>query len=402
MTVTTEAAAAESAALEPASHPRPSRLGPFEIRSRLPGEAGTALVTLAVVGADGTSFAGRSGVARCFAAPADAAGRERLTGLLDRLVALDFPVISAPIYAGISGGVGYAVDAGEPTNRSAPRATPPLSPHRVGELLIPINAALETAHRAGFSHGNLTSETVAVTDDGPVIGGWTIFGRGPAADQLGLALLVVEWLSGSPFPDAPAAPELEPPLLRLERLRRHLEGTTERVVFVLANGCALDAADRYPSVTDLVAAFQEAVCRSAEELVHGGFEALSARSPEMARFLADSAERYDPEAEGLELLRMQLGAGAGRVLPVISGAAMGGAAAPVAPGASSTTPPVMTGLDPTLTAGIPPDLLALIAPPIQPIATPRNNPWLVMAVAISGLILLLAAGAAVVVFAGSR
>ena len=392
MPVTTEVA-------RPAAAPaRPSRLGPFEIRGRIAGTAGASLVNLAVVGAEGTPFAGQEGTATCFSAPAEEAARTRLSSLLAGLLALDHPAVRPPLHADLGGNVAYTVEGIRPVVVDGDL----LSPARVAELLVPINAALEMARRAGYSHGGLSCETVRLLDDGPVVSGWTIFGRGEAADQLGVAELAVEWLSGSRFPDLPAGDGPEPEQIRLERLRRHLEGTTERLVIVLANGTAPEAEARYPSVTDMVVAFQEAVCRSAEELVHGGFEAMSARSIDLARFLSLSAERYDPEAPGLDLLRVQLGVAAGGVaMPSASHAIPSFAAGDVPPLASPSTPSVMSGLPPSLTAGIPADLLAMIAPPIPAVTKPRNNPWVLMGIAVLGLILLLMAGAAVVVFAQS-
>ena len=393
MTAATEISPAASAKVA-----APSRIGPFEILGRLGGDAGAGIVSLSVVGTDGSAFAGRAGVAQCFSAPKDEAGRERLAGLLAKLVGLDHPALAAPIHADVAGNVAYVVNPALAEPAGGPAA--PLPPCLVAEHLLAVSAALETAHRAGYSHGDLSRRTVALGEEGPVVGGWSLFGRGPAADQLGLAHLVIDWLAGSPFVETTDADDTQMHQRRLERLRRHLDGLTEQLVLVVARATDPEPADRYPSVTDFVAAFQQAVTRSAEDLVHGGFEAISNRAPQVASLMAASAERYDPQAPGLDLLKLQLG---GTGVPYSSVVVPPGLASAVASpvGQAPGTPGVMAGLDPALTAGIPPEMLALIAPPIPTAGKPRNNPWLVMIVGAAGLVLLLMIGLAIVFFAGS-
>jgi len=386
----------------PSTTAAPSRIGPFEILGRMAGDGGIGMVSLSVKGLDGTPLAGRTGVARCFSAPKDEAGRSRLGGILAKLVALDHLAIAAPIHADVAGNVAYVVNAA-PVDETPglQAAVAPLPPSLVGEYLIAVSAGLEAAHRAGFTHGDISRRSVAVGEHGPVIGGWTLFGRGPEADQAGLASLVIDWLAGAPLPQPGADGATLTLERRVERLRRHLDGLTEQLVLVLARACQAEPADRYPSVTDFVAAFQEAVTRSGEDLVHGGFEAISNRSPEVAALMAASAERYDPETPGLDLLKIQLGSRSVPYAAVVAPSGMGGVGSPPAgPGAGG--PAVMAGLDPALTAGIPPEMLALIAPPITPVAKPRNNPWLVMMVGAAGLTLLLMVGLAIVVLANSN
>ena len=391
--------ATETIPSAPTSAAAPSRIGPFEILGRMPGDGGAGVVALSVKGMDGGPFAGRAGIAQCVAAPKDEDGRARLSGILAKLVDLSHPALSAPLAADLAGNVAYVVNTCPPAeipNASGPAA--PLAPSQVAELVLSVSAALETAHRAGVSHGDLTRRTVSLGEDGPVVAGWTLFGRGPAADQLGLATLVVDWLSGSAVEAVPVNAG-EPRQRRVERLRRHLDGLTEQLVMVLARATEPEVADRYPTLTDFVAAFQQAVTRSGEELVHGGFEALSGRSPEVAALMAASAERYDAQAPGLDLLKLQLGS---RAVPYAAVMAPSGIPPALAPAAGSGGPAVMAGLDPALTASIPGGMLALIAPPIPTTAKPRNNPWLVMIVGAAGLTLLLMVGLAVALLAGSN
>jgi len=380
----------------------PSRIGPFEILGRIAGEGGAGIVSLSVRGLDGSPFAGRTGVAQCFSAPKDEAGRARLGLILAKLVGLEHPAIVAPIHADVSGNVAYVVNsAPQDLARGAPVRVAPLPPSLVAEYLIAVSAGLETARRAGFTHGDLSRRTVSEKEDGLVIGSWTLFGRGPEADQAGLAALVIDWLAGEALSDPGTDDATATHERRVERLRRHLDGLTEQLVLVVARATASDPADQYPSVTDFVAAFQQAVTRSGEDLVHGGFEAISHRSPEVAALMAASAERYDPQAPGLDLLKLQLGNRSVPYASVVAPAGMSGAGLEPA-GVAAGGPAVMAGLDPTLTAGIPPEMLALIAPPIAPAAKPRNNLWLVMIVGAAGLTLLLMVGLAISVFASSN
>ena len=394
--------AVEAVQPAPSTTSAPSRIGPFEILGRMAGEGGTGIVSLSVKGLGGTPLAGRTGVAQCFSAPRDEAGRARLGGILSNLVGLDHPAIAAPVHVDVTGKVAYLVNATPVGQATAPQApADPLPPSSVAEPLIAVSAGLETAHRAGFSHGDLSRRSVILEESGPVIGGWTLFGRSPEADQAGLAALVIDWLAGSPLPDQGGDGASIVPEQRVEWLRGHLDGLTEQLVLVLARATESEPADRYPSVTDFVAAFQQAVSRSGEDLVHGGFEAISSRSPEVAARMAASAERYDPQAAGLDLLKLQLG---NRSVPYAS------VMAPTVIGALKSSPSghgsgglaVMARLDPALTACTPPEMLALIAPPIAATAKPRNNPWLVLMVGAAGLTLLLMIGLAITVFANSN
>jgi len=386
----------------PSTTAAPSRIGPFEILGRVTGDGGTGVVSLSVTGLAGSPVAGRTGVAQCFSAPKDEDSRARLGNILAKLVELKHPAIAAPIHADVAGNVAYVVNPTPVDETPGMQATvPPLPPSLVAEYLITLSAGLETAHRAGFTHGDLSRRSVTVEEDGPVIGSWTLFGRGAEADQAGLASLAIDWLAGAPLPDLGTDGVTLPSDRRLERLRRHLDGLTEQLVLVLARASDAEPADRYPSVTDFVAAFQQAVAWSGEELVHGGFEAISHRSPEVAALMAASAERYDPQAPGLDLLNLQLGSRSVPYASVVAPSGVGGVGAPaVNPGAGGAA--VMAGLDPALTAGIPPEMLAMIAPPIAPAAKPRNNPWLVLMVGAAGLTLLLLIGLAIAVFANSN
>lgn len=386
----------------PAPGAAPSRIGPFEILGRMAGDRGAGTVSLAVRGLDGTPFCGRTGVAQCFSAPGDRAGRARLDGLLAGLVGLAHPAISAPIHADVAGDVAYVINPwpalGIPWDR--PRLAP-LPPSLVAEHLIPVCAALETAHRSGFSHGDLSRGTVTIEEAGPLIGGWTLFGRGPAADQLGLADLVIDWLGGSPPGDTAAGDTVDTGQRRVEGLRRRLDGITERVVGVLARASEPGPANRYPSITDFVAAFQAAVTHSAEDLVHGGFQAISSRTPETAVLMAAVAARYDPQSPGLDLLDFQLGSIGELRAPTLApnGPTRKGA---IGQGVAFDIPSVMAGLDPALTAGIPPEMLRLIAPPLPTMAKSPNHPWLTLMIGAAGLTLLLIVGLAIAMLAGSR
>lgn len=394
--------AVETSPPAPSTTAAPSRIGPFAILGRIPGEGGGGIVSLSVKGLDGTPFAGRHGVAQCFAAPKDEAGRTHLGRILANLVGMDHPAIAAPLHADVAGNVAYVV------NRAPVDESPgvlahveALPPSLVAEYLIPVSAGLETAHRAGFSHGDLSRRSVALQEGSPVIGGWTLFGRGPEADQAGLANLVIDWLAGAALPETISDGASLSTERRVERLRRHVDGLTEQLVLVLARASEAEPDNRYPSVTDFVVAFQEAVTRSGEDLVHGGFEAISNRSPEVAALMAASAERYDQQAQGLDLLKLHLGNRSVPYASVVAPSGTGGMGSPpVTSGPSDAA--AVTGLDPMLTAGIPPEMLALIAPAIAPVAKPRNNPWLVMIVGAAGLTLLLMVGLAIAVFANSN
>ena len=96
--------------------------------------------------------------------------------------------------------------------------------------------------------------------------------RGLEADQAGLAnLIIIAWLARAPLPDTISVGASLSTERRVERLRQHLDGPTGQLVLVLARASEAEPAGQYPSVTGFAAAFPEAITRSGEDELHGGF-----------------------------------------------------------------------------------------------------------------------------------
>jgi hypothetical protein len=188
-----------------------------------------------------------------------------------------------------------------------------------------------------------------------------------------------------------------------------MSGTTERVVNVVLRATEINPADRFGSISEFSEQFGFAVRESAEDLVHGAFEAISSRNVELARLLAAKAALYNPSADSLTLLNLQLGGGSPfgatpAVAPAPPGLPVEALAAP------ALTLPPMTGpgesenlLSPELSQGLPPEFLQMIAPQFD-VTRPKKgmNPIFVLVIGGIGVILLLLIAAlATLILSGS-
>jgi hypothetical protein len=201
---------------------------------------------------------------------------------------------------------------------------------------------------------------------------------------------------------------------RSQQLREFLPECTPRISACLARATEPDQSRRYPSVAAFVSGFDDAMRMSAEDLVHGAYEAISAQSPELARLLADRAATYDRNCEGLTLLNLQL-RGESPFRAASFPSASDDAPSPVldAPEMADplATPDVMVGslavrkslLPPELTQGLPQEFLDSIAPQfdVKPVKK-GMNPMLILTMGGIGMVLLLAiAGLATFLLSGS-
>jgi hypothetical protein len=182
----------------------------------------------------------------------------------------------------------------------------------IGAIVQSIANALSQAHSVGLSHGAITGSSILRYPSGSwALYGLGIMGRGPASDQFDLARAVVERLAGRSWvePDVSAFPDEERPYHRAQRLRDALGMITERVVNVLNKAMHLDPSQRYPDIALFGADLVEQIRISGDDLVHGAFEAISARNVELARLITEKASSYNPDSENLTLLRLQLNGG---------------------------------------------------------------------------------------------
>jgi hypothetical protein len=391
--------------------PEPLRIGSFV--SRGPSALGDASMPIPVVGAEGSPFAGRNGVAHqvTIAESADATISTEIQ--LAKLRHLSHPVFSPVLECGLAGMTAFwvhGVPDGDPLSQATASDQSWSSIAGVRKLVDTIGRALQIAHDIGLSHGAINQDSIFIDSTSkPILTGFGIDGKGFSRDQADLALVAIELLGGRSWVEPPGAMDdvAGPDVSRAQRVRDFLDGCTERVAAVLARATDLDPADRYPSMAEFVTQFEEAIRFSADELVEAAFQAR-AMSPDMARLIADKAAAYDPANENLKLLKMQLGGGS-----------------PFGPSAGSTLldPRSAAPLDPLrlsvpvvephrapishlpaeLTEGLPPEFLETIAPQfaVKPVKK-GMHPLFVLMMGVVGLILLLAvAGVATFVLGGN-
>ncbi len=430
------------------SSQRQARLGPFSILERLStSESPGNQVVLRVAGTPGSAVDGLTGIATCYPAPAGDDARSRVGTLLQSLKDVRDPLLWPVIDAGIAGSVAYWVRPA-PAGDALLGYSGDLSIRDVGAMTQSLARALDGVHAVGLSHGAIRENLILRTPDH----GWTLYGlgimgRGPAQDQFDLAHAVVNRLAGRSWsePDLSAYPEEERAYHRGQRLREALSSYTERIANVLNKAMHPDPALRYESADAFAADFTDQIRLSGEDLVHGAFEAVSARNVDLARLMANKAALYNPASENLHVLQIQLNGGSafgGQSAPIVGGAPGGfatthaGPQSPVLPPPIPGMPPMASGnpvhvdgsrvvLDPAtglvlppmqgystmnapqipaeLTQGLPPEFVQLIAPQFQqqPVKK-RISPLLILGLGGIGVVLLmLIAAMATIVLTGS-
>jgi hypothetical protein len=387
---------------------RGPQLGSFTIVERLNvPDAPKGQVLLRVLGTEGTPFSGQAGLATCYSAPKEETARASAKAVLDKLAALRHPSLVPILQTGLAGNVVYWIWAD-----SDAQHIPALSPEQpvpistVVTIVKTVASGLAAAHQAGLSHGSLAHHSILSPAPGTyLVEGVGATGRGGAQDQRDLGMIVIGLLSGRQWQEeelvGPAS--IEQRVARAQRLREWMSGTTERVVNVVLRATELNPVDRFDNIQEFAEQFGIAVRDSAEDLVHGAFEAISSRNVELARLLAAKAAHYNPEAEGLTLLNMQLNGGSPfGAMPVLP--PMPPVVAPIQPGfptpepiqPAQTLPPIPAAgqtqvlIAPELTQGLPPEFIQLIAPQFE-VATRKKgmNPLFVLAIGGAGGLLML-------------
>jgi hypothetical protein len=401
--MTTAVATAEGATRSP-------QLGSFSVVERMnrPG-APTGQVTLRVIGREGTALSAQAGIATCIAARQDDPGRQTVIESAAALSNLRHSALIPVLEAKVSGNVAYWVgpsEVGQSLPFLAPHAAMPAS--TVVAVATATAAGLQAAHDVGLSHGSLTIGSITSPVPGTyAVAGLGLTGRGPAEDQRGLGEIVIRLLSGRQWHEELAAESvsIEERLKRAQRLREWMSGVTERVVDVVLRATEPNPPDRYERIAEFAEQLAEAVRLSSVDLVHGAFEAISARNVELARLLAAKAALYDPDSDELTLLNLQLQGGS----PFGATAAATHVLSPEMAAIQAPLPPLVApgerrnGLAPELTAGLPPEFLEIIAPQFA-VANPKKgmNPIFVLIIGGFGVVfLLLAAALATMILTGS-
>ena len=396
----------------------PPRIGSFLVAGDDPVSPEGDGSSVRVIGADESGFAGRKAVARMAPVPTTPDERAVLEVSLAKLRHLTHGAFSPILEAGIEEQSAFWVFA-EPVGKTIgdQLAGGSWSISRVHELVKWLGGALQIAHEVGLSHGAINAVSVYLQGDGtPELFGLGPNGNGPAQDQLDLAMLAIQLLAGKPWNER--EPTLEPDAdshaWRAQQLREFLPDCTARIAACLARATESDPSARFATMAEFVSGFDEAMRMSADDLVHGAYEAISARSPELARLLADRAASYDPSCEGLILLNLQLRGespfGASGTAPVLTPIpSQEGEDQPVSqlllpPAALDSTlrtPSFL--LPPELTKGLPQEFLDSIAPQFEVTPVKKGmNPMFVLCFGGVGIVVLLAlAGLATLVLSGN-
>ena len=335
---------------------KPAQLGRFGIKGRIANASvPTGQVQLNVVGLPDSPFAGRAAIATCIAKPSDEELQQRLGALLDNLRAILHPAIVPVLDTGLSGNVAFWIcdlPAGQPLPADL---TEPMPPCQVRTIVQSIAEGLATAHSRGISHGAITRDAISLIDAGkPQLARLGLSGRGIAEDQRQLAVIAIELLGGKPW-IAPEPGEDIDPNLRIPRLRGTLNNMTERVVAVLDRATMVAPNDRFPSIVTFANALSDAITLSADDLVNGAFESISARNPELADLLYRRAREYDPNCAALTVLGIQL-----------HGGSMFQTQAPAPPPAAPPPPPALMPLSEYPISESAPDPSVVSAQPLPP------------------------------------
>lgn len=386
-----------------------ARIGTFAILERLNhSDAPSGQVTLRVAGLPGSRHDGVSGIATCLPAPKSDDATARIQILLDTLKSVDDVALCPVIEAEIAGSIVYWVRAnqvGEPLDS----ITGQLPIRDLGKMTVRIARAISVAARSGLTHGSINQTVILRNpDDGWKLTGLGILGRGEAQDQLDLALVIIARLASRPWsePDLSGYPSEERPYHRSQRLREHLNTHTERVANVLTRATNPDPSMRYEDIAGFAEDFAKQIQLSADDLVHGAFEAISARNVELARIMGDKAAGYDPDLENLSILRLQLNGGSvfgnqqgATPLPVMpqfempaqpGRAVIPGLDGTVAPASAPASFQAFSSLPPELTQGLPPEFLQALAPQFEAKPVKKGmNPMFILLLGGLGVVLLL-------------
>ncbi len=288
---------------------RQARIGSFSILERLTlPDAPSGQITLKVTGLPGGPHEGISGIATCFPAPKTDEAVSRVQTMLDSLKSVQEVPLCPVVETAIAGSIVYwvrPVQVGEKLSDISDQFTI----RELGQMVARLGSALSVAAQCGLSHGSINPKLILRNpDDGWLLSGLGIMGRGEAQDQRDLALVVIARLSNRAWaePDLSGYPEEERPYHRSQRLREHLGNHTERVANVLIKATHPDPSSRYDGIGAFADDFVHQIRLSADDLVHGAFEAISARNVELARIMGEKAATYEPDLENLSILRLQL------------------------------------------------------------------------------------------------
>jgi hypothetical protein len=378
--------------------PRTVRLGSFMMTGQIVDPEGPdTTFHLAATGAEDSAFAGRAAVVSAMAIPQTADLLAQAEVLLAKRKHLTHPVLVPVLETGNNGTVLFWAEA-EPAGKSLesdPAAGPwPIS--AVKDLIGSLAGGLQIAHDLGLSHGAIDADSVLRAESGGfMLAGLGLGGAGAAQDQADLSVLVIGLLAGRPWVENSGSAS------RADAIREFLAEQTQLVAAVLARASDPDQTARYASMSDFAGQFGQAVVQSAGDLVHGAFEAVSGKSPELARLLADRAAAYDPANESLKLLNLQLRGGSPFAIrpdpiqavpgvePFLQPPVMDGEPFPQLT-AAPLIPPSL--LPEELTRGLPEEFLRAIAPQfeVKPVTKARLNPMFVMIVGCVGIAFLLA------------
>jgi hypothetical protein len=350
----------------------------------------------AVVGDDGTPFAGTPGMAHWLqiGPTPDAIAEAEVT--LAKRRHLTHPALATVLESGLTGSIAWWIESVPPGRTLADSVGEDVSLASIPSirrLIHGVSGVLSLAHAVGLSHGALSAQSIVVDPNGAlVLTGLGIEGTGVAQDQVDLALVAINLLATEPWTEQGAEPSR-----RAIQLREHLSNYTERISGVLTRATDPDPAERYPTIAEFAKQFGEAVQFSCEDLAQAGQEAISAQNFELARLLAEKAAAYDPTAEALANLNYRLHGGTAFVANGLQSKVIAESPVQVSPGTIPVLAPadpaaaMRNQLPPELTEGLPQELIDLIAPQFEVKPVKKGvPPMFVMIVGFVGIAFLLA------------
>jgi hypothetical protein len=361
-------------------------LGDFAIAATLrPAAPEMGVASFEVVGQLGSPVAGVAGTGRAIRltagqlslAPGLAATMSQLTGIAH-------PTLVRVLAVGVVDNMVYTIESAASGERLSDRLRREggLAPRLVAEILNQISAAIGHLTARNVTTLHLDSTAIWIDDkQNCVLGGYGLPLTTALNDPAQLAALTIELLAGRP---------IAMPLgvrIGVDQVRDRVNGLTETVGIVIAQGLNPIDSNQFPTAASFAAAFEQAVSRSASELVAGAYEAVERGDFQLGEILTKMIAKYDPNSRDLALLELKFkpanGAGAlpttpwtmaqtGPGFPAVMNAAR--PTQPLAPPPHPLAPPPHPLAPPPHPLAPQPHPLAPVAPPPNPLAAGPQSP----------------------------
>jgi hypothetical protein len=374
------------------------RFGAFAlgVRDSTYAQQGTVIAVHAT-GVAGTAYAGYEATCYCRPVAEEDASEIIATPWFSQAQTVRHDRLTPVIDAGVAGQTAYFVElatSGERVSQRLRNQTE-TTPAQVGRILADILEGVNVAWQAGYDLV-VSPDTVRILVSGQAQVSLALSmcknpKPGPGSDaaaQFQLASLAVMLHSGQADQSSLGIDQLNGPdrVAVLSRFREQMGNLAEHVAVVLAKALDGDPEQRYATTQAFVAAYDEALNATADELAFSAIEAKNRDNGGMASVYSELIKRYNekhPELVGLggRLSPGYQAASASSLPPqppVVTPMSDSPAAAP-----SPQQPYASVGSETQLT----PEIVAMLTGPTHQVTKPKTNPWFTFA---AGTVFILA------------